>query len=343
MLRNLKIVGVLAAFLALGATPAFAQKQVRVVMSTFGFAFLPVLVADAMGYFKEQDLAAELTKTGGDSKSMAALIGGGAEFSASSVSTVLRARASGTAAIAVGALLTQYASNLVVSRKWASQHGLTAKSTYEERLKALRGATLGITAPGSGTDHLVRFLAKAAGLDPERDLTITALGDGSTMTAALVQDRISGFTVSAPAAENAVKNHGAFMLFNFAQGEVKDLEGFLYIATGTRQSYAEKNPDTVVRFLRAQQAALNAIQDPKLTGAARDAVWKKYHSDIEKSFYDEVWAGTSPAYPKTMQITPEQIARIVAFANEFDQEKLGASGAAAGWTDKYSKLAASPN
>lgn len=325
------------AALALSGAPAMAKDKARVVMSTYGFAFLPMLVADAMGYFDVQNIDVELTKTGGDSKSMAALVGGGAEFSASSVSTVLRASASGTEAQAIGAMLAQYASNFVVSGEWAKSKGLTAQSSYEDRLKALKGATIAITAPGSGTDHLVRFLAKAAEIDPDRDMTITALGDGATMIAALTQNRIQGFTVSAPAAENAVKEHGAFMLFNFSKGEVKELDGFLYIGSGTRKSWAKDNPDVVVRFLRAQQQALDAIHDAGKTNQARDAVWKKYHSQIEKSFYDEVWEMTAPAYPTSVQITPDQISRIVNFTNEFDKTPLDPAGASSAWTDEFAK------
>ena len=104
-----------------------------------------------------------------------------------------------------------------------------SSSSYQDKLKALKGATLAITAPGSGTDLIVRFLSKQAGLNPDRDLTITALGTADTMTAAITQGRIDGFSLSAPAAENIVKNHGGVMLFNFAKGEVKQLDGFLFI------------------------------------------------------------------------------------------------------------------
>ena len=213
----------------LGPAAAFAKDKITAVMSTHGFVYLPALVADALGYFEQEDLAVSITLTGGELKSLAALIGGGAEVYVGSPATALRARASGTDPLVVGATTTQFASNLVISGAWAKKHGITESSSYQDKLKALKGATLAITAPGSGTDLIVRFLSKQAGLNPDRDLTITALGTADTMTAAITQGRIDGFSLSAPAAENIVKNHGGVMLFNFAKGEVKQLDGFLFI------------------------------------------------------------------------------------------------------------------
>ena len=345
MLRGIGFALAVAALLG-GApfpgAPAVAKDRVDAAMSTTGFAYLPLLVADAMGYYAAQDLAVEFNLTGGDSKSMAALLGGGAQIYAGAVSPILRARASGTEALAIGAVLTQYASNLVVSGEWARAKGITAGSSYADKLAALKGATIAITAPGSGTDHLVRFLAKSARLDPERDLTITALGNGETMTAALVQKRIDGFTISAPAAENAVKNHGAVMLFNFSKGEVRDLDGFLYIGFAALEPWARANPAVVARFLKAEQSALDAIHDPARTDRARDAVWAKYHRSIDKAFYDEVWAGTAEAYPRSVALKPEQIDRVVAFVNEFDKRPLDPAAAAKAWTDGYAKAGAAP-
>lgn len=333
-------IGTALAWVALTlAAPALAADKINAVMSTHGFVYLPALVADAMGYYKEQDLDVQITTTGGESKSLAALVGGGAEIYVGSPSTAFRARAVGADPLVIGATIAQYASNFVVSGDWARKRGLTDKSSYEDKLNALKGATIAITAPGSGTDLVVRFLAKQAGLNPDRDMTITALGTADAMTAALVQGRIDGFTLSAPAAENAVKNHGGMMLFNFSRGEVKQLDGFLYIGLVARESWVKQHPDVTVRFLRAQQQALNAIHDPKLTVEAREAVWKKYHSKVDKIFFDYVWAETEPAFPRTIVVDQAAIKRVVDFVNEFERQPLDPAAVQAGWTDEYAKKA----
>ena len=328
-----------ALWMGLAACGAAAADKITAVMSTHGFVYLPALVADTMGYYKGQGLDVQITTTGGESKSLAALVGGGAEIYVGSPSTAFRARAGGTDPVVIGATISQYASNLVISGDWAKTHGITDASSYEDRLKALKGATIAITAPGSGTDLVVRFLAKQAGLNPDRDMTITALGTADAMTAALVQGRVNGFTLSAPAAENAVKNHNGTMLFNFTKGQVKQLDGFLYIGLVARESWAKANPDVTVRFLRAHQQALDAIHDPKLTLAARDAVWKKYHSKTDKAFFDYVWEETEPAFPKSVAVDATAIERVAAFVNEFERQPLDPAAVRGGWTDEYARKA----
>ena len=49
--------------------------------------------------------------------------------------------------------------------------------------------TLGVSSVGGGADQLLRFLAKQAKLDPDRDMTISALGSGDAMIAALSRGR----------------------------------------------------------------------------------------------------------------------------------------------------------
>lgn len=340
MLRRTLLSGSLAAsVLPALSSVGYAKDRVTAVMSTFGFVYLPVLVAERFGYYEAENIAIDIVTTGGESKSLAALIGGGAELYVGSPSTTFRARSNGTDALVIGPTISQYASNLVVSGAWAGKQGITEASPYEAKLKALKGSTIAITAPGSGTDLVVRFLAKEAGLNPDRDLTITALGTGDAMTAALVQGRIDGFTLSAPAAENAVKNHGGIMLFNFAKGEVKRLDGFLYIGLTAREAWVRSNPDLTVRLLKAQQRALDAIHDPDLTAKARDAVWQKYHPKTDKSFFDYVWAETAPAFPKSVVIGRPAIDRVVQFVNEFEKQPLEPAVVEKGWTDEYARKA----
>ena len=123
----------------LGPAAAFAKDKITAVMSTHGFVYLPALVADALGYFEQEDLAVSITLTGGELKSLAALIGGGAEVYVGSPATALRARASGTDPLVVGATTTQFASNLVISGAWAKKHGITELSSYRRQAQGAQG------------------------------------------------------------------------------------------------------------------------------------------------------------------------------------------------------------
>ena len=207
--------------------------------------------------------------------------------------------------------------------------------SYKDKLKALKGITIGITSAGSGTDQLVRFLAKQAGLRPDRDMTITALGSGQAMLAAFSQNRIQGFSHSAPDAEEAAKNHDGILLFNFSKGEVKPLAGFLYVAAIAREDWLKAHSKVAVRFLTAVQQALDTLHDPKATLTAMKAVHDKYQNRTDMTFYKYVWENTTGAFPKTITLTSAAMKRVADFADEFEKKKLKPDTLGKSWTDKY--------
>ena len=79
----------------------------------------------------------------------------------------------------------------------------------------------------------------------------------------------------------------AVSMFATGSGEVKPLDGFVYIGVIARESWLKKNPDLTVRFLRAQQQSFNLIHDPATTNKSRDAVWNKYHPKTDKALFDQ--------------------------------------------------------
>ncbi|MEP9365832.1 ABC transporter substrate-binding protein [Xanthobacter sp. VNH20] len=319
--------------------PALAQDKMTAAFSTVGFAYLPPLVAKAMNIYATEKLDVDIVITGGETKALAALIGGGADVYFGSAPTVIRARENGVQVLMVGYCVSQYATNLVLSSKWVKDHGLTANSTVEEKLKALKGATLGITAPGSGTDLIMRFFANKAGLNPDRDLILSNLGGGDVITSAFAQGRIDGFALSAPAAENAVKRDGAVMILDLAKGEVKELDGFLYTSISFREDTLNRNPQLAVRLLRTQQKALDMIRDPAKTNEARDAVWKMYWPKIDKALFDEMWVNWKDAWPKTVEIPASSLKQMVDFTNLLESKKIDPAVADKSYTNKYAKEA----
>lgn len=314
---------------------ARAADKVVIAQSTVGFAYLPVLVAKAMDLYKQEDIQEEIVITGGETKALAALVGGGAQVYVGSAPTVIRARENGVSALMVGYCVSQYATNFVMSKKWVNDHGLTPSTPLDKKLAAMKGGTFGITAPGSGTDLIMRYLAKRAKLEPDRDLTLSTLGTSETLAAAFAQGRIDGFALSAPVAELAVKAHGAVMILDLANGEVDELNGFLYSSITFLQSTLDSNPKLAVRILRVVQRALDAIRDPATTDEARDAVWKQYWPKVDKSLFDQIWLGWKNAWPKTVEIPVQSVQQMVDFTNSVDAKKISLSAAKAAYTNKF--------
>jgi NitT/TauT family transport system substrate-binding protein len=328
------------AALMLSAEAAAAKDKMTIVMSSWGVLYWPTLTAEQLGYFSDEGIDTEMVRTGGGTKSLAAVVGGDAQVNVGAPASAFRAHVKGSDVIVIAPSIAQYADNLVMSTAWAKKNNLSETSSYQDKLKALKGMTVGVASMGGGASQLVELLAKEARLDVQRDLTVTAMNTGEAMIAAIGQNRIDGFVFPSPVSDDAIKNHGAKMMFHTSAGEVKPLEGFVYIGLVVRKSWVEANPDLTVRFLKAQQRALDAIHNPELTNKARDLIAAKYSEKTDKALFDEVWKTAIPSFPKTVEVNRAMMERIVNFVNEYQSgDPLNASVLNTGWTNDYSAKA----
>ncbi|MGH8431976.1 MAG: hypothetical protein ACREUF_16395, partial [Solimonas sp.] len=109
----------------------------------------------------------------------------------------------------------------------------------------------------------------------------------------------------------------------------------LYTAHVVRESWAAANRDAVVRYLRAQQRALDALHDPVRTKQARDAVRAAYFSKIDPALWEYVWENNIAAFPKTGEMTAQQLAQAAKLINEFQSEPITQAVIDASWTNTY--------
>lgn len=314
-----------AAATGMKARPALAADRVRITQSSWGFLFVPGMVAHELGHFAANNIAAEFTANLGGAEALAAVVAGNAEVYLGALSSSLRARERGTDATIFGASITQYASNVVVTKEWAERHRITASSTFEQKVAALRGARMAVLGIGSGTHQLTQFLAKKGGFDAARDMTIVNIPSASAMLAAFSQRRIDGFSVSSPTSDQGVREHNGVMLFHTTKGEIRELDGFLYVGFIGREAWIKQNPDLARRFLRAIQAALTDLNDPQRTLRARDVIHAKYHSRVDKAFFDQLWADAIPSWPRSVAVTRGMAEKVLAFLNEFSTQPYDAS------------------
>jgi NitT/TauT family transport system substrate-binding protein len=316
-------VAMAGAMALVAAAPVQAADKVNFAMPSTGMLYLPVYVAEQMGYFTEAEIEANLQvfKAGGGT-SMAAVLGGDMDVYIGSASAALRAASQDTNTVIIGAIMTQYASNVVMRGEFAKEKGLTEDSTVEERLAALEGARIGVTGAGSGTHQLAMYMLNEAGLDPERDATVVFVGGGAEILAAFSRDRIDAFTLSNPTSDSAIANFNGFLLFNTAAGQLPALDGHLYITVNTRQGWIDENPEVATRMMGAIQRAQVAMQDPALTEEIRDKVHTAYFPKVEKDLFDQAWKAVLPAYPTSPKITREQMERVVLFLDTFSENKL---------------------
>jgi NitT/TauT family transport system substrate-binding protein len=320
-----------------------AADKVRIGLSSNGLLFMPALAADAMGYFKEQGIDAEIVLLGGANKVYSAMLGGELEISVSSSVSILKGRSSGTDLLMIGSAMNQHGSNIVVSKEWAAKHALTDKSSYADRLKALKGITIGTSSVGGGSDQLVRLLAEDAGINPDRDMTLTVLAVGDTTLAAFARRRVDAITHSSPIAVKAIRDHNGMMMFHLTAGGVPAYDGFLYLAYSARQAWVDKNPQVAARAIRAFRKAHAMLHDATQGAVVKNAVHAKYHANIDAALYGDAWQDYVTAFPPKLDLDQGMIDRVVKLSEKLEGgDPIKPDAIKAAWTNRIVDAASAP-
>lgn len=245
------------------ATAAALEGTARTVRSTeVSWLWAPYLVAAELGFFAEEGLD-ESGQAIGQGEVAGLVVGGDAEFIVGSPIGPMKATLAGQTLISFAAMVTTYASNIVITGEAFEAAALTDDSSIEERAAALQGLTLATTGPGAGPDLLIRFVAsEIGGLDPESDVTLVPVqGGGGPMLAAVESGQIDGFCLSSPTSDQGINDFGMRYLFNMAEDPIPELVDHLYIVASCRPDYIESNRDHVLAYCRALQRALLYIQE----------------------------------------------------------------------------------
>ena len=211
-----------AALVLVAATHAYAQEKIRLAASTQSIGYTPVYAAEAMGYFKELGLTVERIKASSGPQALSALISGDFDIVTGNSANIPNIRKNGGDVISFAALLPQYGGDIVATKAWAAKMNITGKSPYKDKLQIFKGATIGVTGAGGGSDQITRFLAREGGLNPDRDMTIVSIPDPAAMQAAFVAGRIDIMAQSAPTSAIAVQS-GGVMILNLGIGEVPEI------------------------------------------------------------------------------------------------------------------------
>lgn len=175
----------IAAALLCASLAAHAQLEKRDVHIAVGgksaFYYLPLTIAEQLGYFKDEGLEVKISDFAGGAQALRAVVGGSAEVVSGAYEHTIsmQAKKQYLTAFVLQGRLPQIA--LGVAKE---------KAAGFKSFKDLKGMKIGVTAPGSSTHNLVKQLLTKAGLDPAKDVSIVGAGTGATAIAAMKSRQI---------------------------------------------------------------------------------------------------------------------------------------------------------
>jgi NitT/TauT family transport system substrate-binding protein len=242
---------------------ALERKDVHIAVGgKAALYYLPLTVAEQLGYFKQEGLELKISDFAGGAQSLRAVVGGSADVVSGAYEHTINMQAQKQSLIAFVEMgrLPQLSVGIA-----------TARAASYKSPKDLKGLRVGVSAPGSSTNILFNYFISRDGLKPN-DVSIIGVGTGSGAVAAMINGQIDAISNSDPIMTK-LELDGAIKViadWRTVKGTEQTFGGQLPAATlYAPTKYVRENPNTV-------QALTNAIvrANKWLAGASTTEVVK---------------------------------------------------------------------
>ena len=258
MRRACAIVIAVITLLASAAGSSIAQPETpRLTVAVGGqalYIYLPLTLAQQLGFFKDAGLDIEIVDVAGGAKALEALLGGSASVVCGFIDHTIEMQAQGKS-IRMFVLYDRYPGLVMALTKAGQAKGLKG-------IADLRGAKIGVTAPGSSTNFFAEYLLAKAGIPVDQESYI-GIGTAATAVAAARRGVVDALVNVDPTITILTKNGDAQILADTRTtlGTLRVFGG-PYPAGGlyATPAFVERNPKTIQALATASVRALHWIK-----------------------------------------------------------------------------------
>lgn len=250
------IAGAFALALSVGASAQGALERKDVHIAVGGKAalyYLPLTIAEQLGYFKDEGLNVKISDFAGGSQALRAVVGGSADV------------VSGAYEHTINLASKKQIFQAFVLQGRAPQISIgvaTAKAGSYKSPKDLKGMKIGVSAPGSSTNMMINAFIAKEGLKPA-DVAIIGVGTGAGAIAALRSGQIDAMSNVDPVM-TMLEKEGAVKIV----ADMRTLKGTEQVLGGPMPAgclyapieFIKKNPNTVQALTNAMVRALKWLE-----------------------------------------------------------------------------------
>ena len=219
-----------------------------------GFYYLPLTIAERLGYFKDEGLDVEISDFEGGSKALQAVVGGSADVVAGAWENTIDQQPKGL----------NMQGFVLMGRYPAISMGIAkSKAASYKSPKDLKGMKIGVSAPGSSTNRLVLHMLAKDGLKGE-DVSIIGVGTSAGAIAAIESGQIDAISNVDPVV-TMLESKGSIVII----ADTRTAKGTAAVFGSAEMpaaalyapiSYIQKNPNTVQALTNAMVRALLWLQ-----------------------------------------------------------------------------------
>ena len=246
-------------------SPVDAVDRIRIAVSNPNMPNLTVAMAHQKGFFKEENLDVEIIRMN-PNVAITALATGDVDY-CQLFGAVVGGAIAGLPVRIVAGFLDNWPMTLIAQPEFKS-------------LKDLKGRTLGISSFGATPDVAARLMMKQAGIDPEKEIKVLALGSDAARLTALKQRLVDVIVVSPPA-DAQMEKQGYKIL-----ARAYELFNFPYLGLGTHMGKIKERPDEIRRTIKATIRANRFIRDHRDEAVRTLIAWGKVEREFAYASYD---------------------------------------------------------
>lgn len=262
-----------------------------------GLVYLPLNVADALGYFKEAGLTLDIQNFAGGSQALRALVGGSAEVVSGFYDHTIQMAAQGRKIRAV-VMQQRYPGLVLAITKAAAEQGVRS-------LTDLRGKNIGVTAPGSSTHFFLNFLMTRAGVRLD-EFSVVGIGAGPTAVAAVRNKQVAALSNIDPMI-TILQNGGDL---GPILADTRTTTGTLRVFGGpypaaclyVKEEFIQQYPNTVQALVTAMVKALRWIKTHKAEEIV--ALMPQEYYQGNKELYTQAVRAMLESYSPDGRISP---------------------------------------
>lgn len=275
LLSKKRFTALLVALLTATAESAHADQKISIIVAGIEKQiYLPVKLAEQLGYFSQAGLDVELLTDRNGINAETQLLSGAVQGVVGFYDHTINLQARGKLVKSV-ILLTQTPGEAVLVSESASRN-ITS-------IAQLSGSAFGVTGLGSSTNLLIRYLAQQAGIKATA-INIVPVGAGDNFIAALSQGRVQAGITTDPTISRLTSSGRAMVLLDLRNiKETRSALGGLYPAASLYMpnAWVATHRDEVQKMVTAIGKALTYIQTHTAAEIAEQMPVSFYANDKE--------------------------------------------------------------
>lgn len=238
----------------LWAQPRLEKSKVAIAVGgKAAFYYLPLTIAEQLGYFKAEGLEVEISDFAGGSRALQAVVGGSADVVSGAYEHTINLQSKGQ----------QFQAFVLQGRAPQISMGISPKTMPNYKSVAdLKGKKIGVSAPGSSTNMVASLILSRAGLSAS-DVSFIGVGTAAGALAAFRAGQIDAMSNTDPVM-TMLEQKGEIRII----ADTRTLKGTTEVFGGPMpagclyapQEFVRQHPNTVQALSNAIVHALKWLQ-----------------------------------------------------------------------------------